>query len=272
MAKMYYTELDAAAKLGVTIPGLAKFTSTGKLRAYADGPRKMYKADEVDRLVAEVNPQAKSETGEIQLTPADTSADVVTLEPAKTSTPPTKEDTVISSEGISIFDTEDLEIEAADPMAKTTIAPSVEDQASAEGVGSGSGLLDLTRESDDTSLGAVLDHIDEGAVAAGESGAQQVRLEAEAGSMSSSMPMMMEPAVEEADRSSGAFSGLVAAAAVLMLAMLLVVVPTMLDQLPSYLEWLYGNASTVLGIGAVVAIAFAVVGFVVGKSAATQNR
>jgi PAS domain S-box-containing protein len=62
---------------------------------------------------------------------------------------PGKEDTVITAEGISIFDDEDLEIEAADPMAKTQIAPSLDDQVAIEGVGSGSGLLDLTRESDE---------------------------------------------------------------------------------------------------------------------------
>ena len=48
-------------------------------------------------------------------------------------------------------------------MAKPQIAPALEEQIATEGVGSGSGLLDLTRESDDTSLGAeVLDNIADG--------------------------------------------------------------------------------------------------------------
>ncbi len=50
--------------------------------------------------------------------------------------------------GISVFDDDELEIDA-DPMGETHIAASVEELDS---VGSGSGLLDLTRESDDTSL------------------------------------------------------------------------------------------------------------------------
>jgi len=66
-----------------------------------------------------------------------------------------KEDTVITSVGISVFDDDEIEIDV-DPLAKTQVTPSVEDQISLEGVGSGSGLLDLTRESDDTSLGAEL--------------------------------------------------------------------------------------------------------------------
>jgi hypothetical protein len=50
--------------------------------------------------------------------------------------------------GISVFDDDELEIES-DPMGETHIAASV---AELDQVGSGSGLLDLTRESDDTSL------------------------------------------------------------------------------------------------------------------------
>ncbi len=76
-------------------------------------------------------------------------------EPGKLETEGDKGDTVISSQGISVFDEDEIEIDV-DPMAKTHVAPSVEDQISLEGVGSGSGLLDLTRESDDTSLGAEL--------------------------------------------------------------------------------------------------------------------
>src|SRR5207249_6351079 len=56
--------------------------------------------------------------------------------------------------GITIFTPE--EAEHADPSAQTNISSGVPDQINLEGVGSGSGLLDLTRESDDTSLGAEL--------------------------------------------------------------------------------------------------------------------
>src|SRR5262249_7041450 len=60
------------------------------------------------------------------------------------------------------------EAEAADPSAQTNISSGVSDQVNLEGIGSGSGLLDLTRESDDTSLGAeLLDEIGPGGTAAG---------------------------------------------------------------------------------------------------------
>jgi len=60
-----------------------------------------------------------------------------------------------SRSGIDIFAGE--ESDKADPSAQTSIAPGINaDQIAIEGGGSGSGLLDLTRESDDTSLGAEL--------------------------------------------------------------------------------------------------------------------
>ena len=99
----------------------------------------------------------------VELAPAeyDTSDAVTLVDITDQPVASAKEDTVITAEGISIFDEEDLEIESADPLAKTQIAPSLEDQIAIDGVGSGSGLLDLTRESDDTSLGAeVLDRSD----------------------------------------------------------------------------------------------------------------
>src|SRR6185503_7083073 len=66
-----------------------------------------------------------------------------------------------SRHGINVF-TADDSVEHADPGAQTAITPS-QDAVNLEGVGSGSGLLDLTRESDDTSLGAeLLDEITPG--------------------------------------------------------------------------------------------------------------
>jgi len=75
------------------------------------------------------------------------------------------------STGISVFDAG--EVDEADPMAATIVTqPGIsDDDLSLDSVGSGSGLLDLTRESDDTSLGAeLLDEIyPTGGSAAGES-------------------------------------------------------------------------------------------------------
>jgi hypothetical protein len=55
--------------------------------------------------------------------------------------------------GINVFDDDDLD-EVVDPLAQTAVTDVA--GLGLEGVGSGSGILNLTRESDDTSLGAEL--------------------------------------------------------------------------------------------------------------------
>ncbi len=97
-----------------------------------------------------------SDSGLISLEDSDGApADEITLDDSTAPSGNRKDDTVITGAGISVFDDEDLEVEA-DPMAKTVLTASASDQVALEGIGSGSGLLDLSREADDTSLGAEL--------------------------------------------------------------------------------------------------------------------
>lgn len=80
---------------------------------------------------------------------------IISLEPGDskiTDSPVAKEGTKITRPGISVFDEEELGV-PSDPMGETQISSGVGDF---DAVGSGSGLLDLTQESDDTSLGAEL--------------------------------------------------------------------------------------------------------------------
>src|SRR5512137_628603 len=105
--KMYYTEDEAATKLGTNAAGLARMIKEGKLQAFADGARKMYKADQVDAL-------SGGSADEVVLKPCEESG--ISLRMADTNNPVSKEDTVITAEGISIFDEDDLEIETADPL------------------------------------------------------------------------------------------------------------------------------------------------------------
>src|SRR5205085_8533831 len=106
--------------------------------------------------------------------------------------PAAKEDTVVT--GQNMFDTG--EVKPADAGAQTQIQSAIDDQLSLEGVGSGSGLLDLTRESDDTSLGAeLLDEIYPGGDAKGESGigsASGIFVEQPGGSSDTSGPSGLE--------------------------------------------------------------------------------
>ncbi len=259
--KVYYTEAEAAAALHVSLADLGNMVRDKKIKFYPDGARKMFKVDEVEALVA------KGGTGEIELAPAE---EGISLSDADSSRAPTKEDTVITAEGISIFDDEDLEIESADPMAKTQIAPSIEDQTSIEGVGSGSGLLDLTRESDDTSLGAeVLDHIDiDNEVGSGLTG----EISEPAPYTPPQEMVMVEAAASEAmDANSGLFSGMVIAASLVMMLLGMVAVAAMQDALPGFVEGMSQSLGAVIG-GCLVVIAIgAVAGFLMGKAVSARQ-
>lgn len=263
MAKMYYTEAEAAEKLGVSPEQLLNLAREGKLQVYADGPNKMYKVAEVDDL-AGIDTKAESD---IVLTPADTTGDAISLadDESDQDETPGKGDTVITSEGISIFDDEDVELETADPMAKTQIAPSIEDQITLEGVGSGSGLLDLTRESDDTSLGAeVLDHID----VEGEPSAEGPATEVATGYQAPEPVVETQASVEAADPTGGAFSGMLVVGTILMVLLVGAAMGVIFNTRPSWVASLGANALFLL-LGAVVVGGVAtVVGLVLGKSSA----
>jgi len=265
MGKMYYTEEETAAKLGISPEDLGTYLKEQKLRVFQDGTRRMFKADEVDALAGEGGAGE-----EITLTPADTSSDAVSITEDEQAAPPGKEDTVITAEGISIFDDEDLEIETADPLAKTQVTPSLEDQIALEGVGSGSGLLDLTRESDDTSLGEVLDQIDM------EGTGAQAGIAAEAAAASTYAPpqaagVEVAVSVEIPDAGAGLFGGFAVGGAIVMLFIGAVLLAAMRGALPAYLESMQANAALVIVGALVVIVAAGIIGYFVGKSAAVRG-
>ncbi len=168
MAKMFYTTEEAAQKLGTTEDGVGKIVRAGKLREFRDCDKIHYKVEDVDAMAGAHSPSGES-TGEIILEPVEDSSvmlaagsDVLSLDEVdaddtsagtKAGKKKSKEDTVVSSVGISVFDDEELD-EKVDPLAQTAVTDI--GGLGIDGVGSGSGILDLTRESDDTSLGAEL--------------------------------------------------------------------------------------------------------------------
>ena len=262
MAKMYLSEEEAAQALSIDQDALTAMVNEGKLQMYRDGAKNVFKSDDVESI-------------------AGTATDSVSLEEvdAAPAAPETmrKEDTVITAQGISIFDDEDLEIEEADPMAKTQIAPSLDDQIALDGVGSGSGLLDLTRESDDTSLGAeVL-----GAVgASGDSWSEVETIQPDFSSAPSapapgrSAQYAAEPPeyVEAVDPASGFFGGLIVVGAAIMIMMMIVSIAAMQGLVSGMIEGLQKNLGLFVGIMAVVAIIAGVIGFVMSKNAIMREK
>ena len=208
MAKMFYTLEEAKSALGKNEEEIKQLTREGRLREFRDGPRLMFKADQVETLKGEFG------TGDqVDLGPSDTGAPIGLVDSRSGSSPiisladtggnPSpgslqKDDTALAADlglsgslggipspsrsgsglsglsgsgggsGINVLGESG---ELADPSAQTAINTGLNDQINLEGMGSGSGLLDLTRESDDTSLGAdVLDEIPAGRGRPGDSG------------------------------------------------------------------------------------------------------
>jgi len=303
-SKMYYNEQEAADLLGVSAEELAQFVRDQRLQVFKDGDKNMYKGDEVEALAA------SSGGGEVDLLPAElgdadpmartamdtneTAADLslgdadpmarttmdfesggeaVTLSDADDiGSTGGKEDTVITAEGISIFDEEDLEIETADPMAKTQMAPSLEDQIALDGVGSGSGLLDLTQESDDTSLGAeLLDHIDI------EEPAEPVSFDG-----SDQPPVVLQPVATELvidssdvteapDSTSGLFAGVLVGCAAVAMLIGAVAIAGMTDMVPKYIETLSEKLTMVMGVAVAFALVAGGLGLMLGKATASRR-
>src|SRR5215211_4284257 len=54
MAKMFYTVDEAKAALGKNEEEIKQLTREGRLREFRDGPRLMFKADQVEALKAEI--------------------------------------------------------------------------------------------------------------------------------------------------------------------------------------------------------------------------
>lgn len=156
MAKMFYSIEETAAKLGKTSEEVQELAASGKLQEFRDRDRLVFKVEQVDLLAHGEShiPLSDSKGGSgLELTLEDSSPGLGGA--AGSGSGIEIDEGAKERSGISIFDTESTE--EGDPSAVTRITPtSLNEPLSLESVGSGSGLLDLTREGDDTSLGADL--------------------------------------------------------------------------------------------------------------------
>ncbi len=146
MAKMFYTLEEAAEKLGRAVEDVEKLASSGQLQEFRDRDRLMFKIEQVDLLAEGAGSLDIADDLEPISLASSGSGTGIGLADSKEGT------------GVSIFDAEDTEV--ADPSAQTvmseTAGETAPDFSAMDPAASGSGLLDLTRESDDTSLGADL--------------------------------------------------------------------------------------------------------------------
>jgi hypothetical protein len=154
MAKMFYTIEEVSQKLGKSVDEIKAMAKSGQIQEFRDRDKLMFKVDQIDLLAG-----GDDESGDVHLDLEDTSGGSAIGLASSGSGLDLKGDSSIGladsreGTGISVFDTDHGNEPAA---GETAVGATMEDELSLESVGSGSGLLDLTRESDDTSLGAEL--------------------------------------------------------------------------------------------------------------------
>jgi hypothetical protein len=308
MAKSYYSLDEACEKLSLTETQIKDLVRGGKLREFRDGGKVNYRVDDVDKLVSasglDRGPgDSAGGSGGLVLEPAEESgvdlesasagsgidltasgSDVISL--AETDLDDTaiseekkdkKDDTVVTSVGVSVFEDDDTGVDKADPVAETVVS---EGGLGIEGVGSGSGLLDLTRESDDTSLGAEL--LDE--IYPGEPGemsdmgeatragldevvpAAAVEEVAETAEATAAAPVAVVTRLEYGpDAVSTALTGLMGVAVLVMCVAGLSVAAVIRGAVPSLLDILYPKL-WIFGAGSAGAALIAgLIGFFLGK-------
>jgi hypothetical protein len=329
MAKMFYTLDETRAALSKSEEDIKQLTREGRLREFRDGPRLMFKADQVEQLKAELG---GGSLDQVDLGPSDSGAPIGLVDSRGASGSAVgislsdndasgmgmsgsgmhmqmKDDTALAGDlglsgsvggmpspsrvggtmsgsglggslggsvagtrgGINVFSADDS-VEAADPSAQTAITP--QDQVNLEGVGSGSGLLDLTRESDDTSLGAeLLDEIAPGTGKAARPGRGRAVSDsgmspAEGGGRIVTPPPVY---VEAPDALAPALGGAAFAASVFVVLGGLIVACATMGTRPKLIDTIAGapgdNRSIwiIFGIGAGLAALFFVGGMLVGK-------
>jgi len=320
MAKMFYTLDEAKAALGKNEEQIKQLAREGRLREFRDGPRLMFKADQVETLKNELGGAGP---GHVDLGPSDSGMAIGladskgsgitgigsgtgSMEVAGSGQLNIKEDTALSADlglsgsvggvpspnkpasvgtglsgtsqsraGVDVFQND--EVDRVDPSAQTAIAPGITEQTSLEGgVGSGSGLLDLTREKDDTSLGAVLDEI----APSGSMAGQTRRTEASSGSMmaaalsdarSGPSGISRGGAVierEAADPLAGAFGAAALGAAIVVIVGAFALVSGVLDTQPELLDKLGRSFLEIAGGAIAVALVFFIGGFIASKATA----
>ncbi len=162
MAKMFYTLEEAAEVLGKSTDDVKAMADRDEVNLFKDGDRLMFKKEQIDLLAGGDTDSGIGLAGDsmsladdlepLSLTSSGSGSAIGLAGQSGSPAGDAKEQT-----GISIFDAE--ETENADPAAQTQVSELGEigaDFASGDAASSGSGLLDLTREADDTSLGADL--------------------------------------------------------------------------------------------------------------------
>jgi hypothetical protein len=158
MAKMFYSLDEAAKKLGKSEGQVREMASKGQLTEFRDGDKLIFKVDQVNLVAGDAG---ADESGMIPLTDSSSGDTALGLDASDTSfgmdSGDSGSDDLLSmndsrgNSGVSVFDAD--EVGTVDASADTLVTGDggIGD-VSLESFGSGSGLMDLTRDSDDTGM------------------------------------------------------------------------------------------------------------------------
>lgn len=296
MAKRFYSMDEVCNALGKNAEEVKGLVRDGSLREFRDAGKVFFNSDDVEKLRA-AKGSASADSGEITLEPVDDElpsiapaptpsrggTSIIGLEPlddepepAKPAPRPLAVPAARAKEDSGVVARIDDELDIdADPMAKTQITSgAVGDQMTLEGSGSGSGLLDLTRESDDTSLGAeLLDEIypgeEEGqkpakkraaAVAAPAEAADETEAEAAAPE-----PVYAGPSIAVGDPSEGLFAGLMVGTLIVLAVSGSVGAAVLQNFVPDYARYLSNNLLIFLGAALGIPLLAMLLGWVMGR-------
>ncbi len=279
MAKMFYSAQEAAGKLGKSVDELMAMAKSGEVQSFKQDDQDMFRVEQIDMISStddlgdlSINLDDSGEADSLGLSGSapGIDGDEVSLEMSgeiglEDSNTGGADDSFLAGSGmgtgISAFESE----ASGDDLLK--------DDLSLETVGSGSGLLDLTRESDDTSLGAeLLDEVysndDDPAIPASSSGLfEAAGAESGGNNLGGGMPVGVPMIVESYE---GGWSGLgvgmgIVAVASLCLAALMAFVGTR-GTLPALAEMMTSGMMVWFGglLGGL--IIFGLLGFFIGKA------
>lgn len=301
MAKAFYSQDEAKVALNTTEDGLKDLVRDGRLTEYRDGQTLMYKGSQVEGLVAELGARDEvnlSDTGgsiglvdsraggtgsgsAISLADSagqsgggvfakDDTAGGFSLSDSDAGPSPVQSRAALSESGITIFGPDD---DMADPMAQTQLGDTSGEQVNLEGIGSGSGLLDLTQEPDDTSFGA--ETFDE--IMPGETGMGTVSGmdDLDGGIDTAAVPAGARGVVvayEPYDSQAPIFGGLAGGAAFAVLLGLLGVAAASVGAGPGMLGMFYnddGTVNTVMALAVLLGLPIigAIIGMIGGRMA-----
>ncbi len=153
MEKLFYTLEEAAQRLGKSADDVRQMASRGQLAEFRDRDRLMFKKEQVDLLAggAEEEPLRLADSGELEPMGLASSGSA----PGMDAKGDMKDNT---GTGIALLDIEETEEADANAVTRISNAPGalVDPGEDKKGKSGSAGLLDLTREADDTSLGAGL--------------------------------------------------------------------------------------------------------------------